>query len=123
MAQQRAIAPAAVAVRIKTSRINGARATLAYDILLSASQVAQQRDGEVPGRLHARARALVRRRRRADDLLVQSAAMRVALCVIAVAAFAGSALAGATTTTAKTTPAGTLKAEIAAFNAKNYRAA
>ena len=47
--------------------------------------------------------------------------MRLALCIAAVAIAAGSAI-GATPT-AKTTPAGTLKAEIAAFNAKNYRAA
>lgn len=48
--------------------------------------------------------------------------MRVALCSLVALAFAGSALA-ASAGTAKPTPDGTLKAEIAAFNAKNWPAA
>lgn len=47
--------------------------------------------------------------------------MRLALCVAAAAVLAGTALGAAPT--AKPTPAGTLKAEIAAFNAKNWTAA
>ena len=47
--------------------------------------------------------------------------MRLALCIAVLAIAAGSAV-GATPT-AKTTPGGTLRAEIAAFNAKNFRAA
>src|SRR4051812_1993095 len=48
--------------------------------------------------------------------------MRIALCTLAALVLAGSALA-ASAGTAKPTPDGTLKAEIAAFNAKNYAAA
>ena len=48
--------------------------------------------------------------------------MRVVLSAVAALVLAGSALA-ASAGTAKPTPDGTLKAEIAAFNAKNYAAA